>query len=107
MLSFVSLYLLFGKYLDASDNIKITIVFTLKNFKNLQGRDSPYFLINMSLITFSKYFFFLPGKKKIIQQKENGAVKVLCLALSAKSVFCGIARVQEDGTRKVSEEMCV
>ena len=70
MLSFVSLYLLFGKYLDASDNIKIIVVFTLKILKALQGRDSPCFLIHMSLITFSKYFSFLPGKK-IIQQKEN------------------------------------
>ena len=51
---------------------------------------------------------FLSAKKKNIQQKENGAVKVLlCLALSAKSVFSGIARVQEDGTWKGSEEMGV
>lgn len=54
-----------------------------------------------------KILFLSARKIKIIQQKENGAVKVLCLALSAKSVFSGIARVQGDGTRKVSEEMCV
>ena len=54
-----------------------------------------------------KILFLSARKIKIIQQKENGSVKVLCLALSAKSVFSGIARVQEDGTHKVSEEMCV
>lgn len=55
-----------------------------------------------------KILFLSARKKKIIQQKENEAVKVfLCLALSAKSVFSGIARIQEDGTCKVSEEMCV
>lgn len=88
----MSLYLLFGKYLDASDNIKITIVFTLKNFKNLQGRDSPYFLINMSHHIF-KILFLSARKKKNYPTKRkwgcksslSGFISKVCLLWDSKS----------------------